>query len=259
MRQRSLWWCSMVMLLWWHSPSEAILGAADVVFDPSNYASNLIQQYEAVQQTINDGIQIANQVKQLEHQLQGLIYQAQNLQANPLRLLEQIQRLWGEYNSLLQNAEGMSYHISTSVTEFEQRYPSVAGTGLGSTIAQMQQASQSQLQQMRLISKTAVKTQSIYEQLCDLQAQNHAALASAQEAVGALQVGQAQAQLQTLTNQQLAQIAEITATQARIQTAKIMKEVQEEEAARESNTRWMAGFGAAGFRGVKEGQGVNLP
>jgi hypothetical protein len=103
-----------------------------------------------------------------------------------------------------------------------------------------------------------VQTQSIYTQLCDFQRQNAQALASAQAATGNLQIQQAQAQQQALTNQQLAMLAEIEAANGRMQAAALMKQTQEEAAAKESNARWIAGFDV-GFRGVKDGRGVPLP
>src|SRR5262245_9279231 len=258
--QRWQRWClCLTILLSCPKGSWGILGVADIVFDPSNYASNLIQQYEALKQTINDGIMIANQAKALEQQAQGLIYQAQNLQANPLKLAAQIAGLWSQYNGVLNTVDGMTYSLNQSASRFGTLYPDLAGSKLGTSMAEISANSAAFLKQIREAGRTAVKSQSVYEQLCTFQQQNDQALQSAQAAVGELQVMQAQAQQQALANQQLGTLAEIEAANGRLQAAWIMKQVQEEEAARASQERWMDGFGTQGFRGVKEGKGVTLP
>jgi conjugal transfer/entry exclusion protein len=159
----------------------------------------------------------------------------------------------------MNTADGLTYRVNQSASKFDALYPSLTGTGLGATMQGMSQQSSALLSQIRVASKTAVRTQSVYEQLCEFQRQNDLALASAQAATGNLQIQQALAQQQALSNEQQATLIAIEAANGRLQAAALMKQVQDEEAARESNARWMAGFGEAGFRGVKEGRGVPLP
>lgn len=212
-------------------------------------------EFNTLKSTVNEATMIEQQAESLKRQIQSLTYQAQNLQRNPLQLLSQIQNLWSRYNDLLNRTTGLTYRLNQSGSQFDTLYTSATA----GRAQDLQQASAALREQMRVASKTAVQTQSIYEQLCDLQAQNQQALASAQDAVGALQVEQALAQQQALSNQQLGTLAAVEAANGRMQAAWMMKQVQEEEAARVSNERWMEGFGAQGFRGVKEGQGVPLP
>jgi len=235
----------------------AILGVGDVaiVYDPSNYASNLIQQAEAIKQTANDAIMIANQAKQLEHEVQGLIYQAQDLVTNPLHQLEQIAGLWDHYNQVLAQVEGMTFALTQSAAQFEAAYP---GT-LGTTGDEIQATAASLLTQIRQESKAAVQSQSVYERLCEQQRLSRLALASAEQAQGNLQVQQANAQLLGIQSEQLAALAQVEAANGRMQATWVMKQTQEEAQGRASQEQWMRGFGAAGFRGVKEGQGVALP
>jgi P-type conjugative transfer protein TrbJ len=241
--------------------SFAILGIADtaVVFDPSNYASNLIQQYEAVKNTIANATMIANQAMQLEHEAQSLVYQAQNLQKNPLQLLEQLRTLWNQYNGVLRDADGLTYALVQSGAKFQATYPDLVGTDAGTTIADISAASSRMLGSIRKASQSAIKSQSIYERLCQQLDAEQQALAAAQTAQGALQIAQAQAQLQGLTNEQLATLAQIEATNGRVTTEWIMKQAADEEAGRARQERWVSGFGAQGFHAIREGQGVPLP
>jgi len=252
-------WCCLGLLLSWSGNSQAFIASGSIVHDPGVAQLQILQNIESVKQTINDGVMLANQAEQIKHQLQGLVYQAQNLQANPLKLLDQITAAWNQYNGLLQTVDGLGYSVTQSVGRFDQQYAGLVGTALGGEVAKIVQASQEWLGQIRQASKQAVTTQSIYDQLCELARQNGLALQAAQSAVGNLQIQQAQAQQQALTNQQLAVLAEMQATLGRVQVTTAMKQVQEEEAGRASQDYWMASYGTQGFHGVKAGKGIDLP
>jgi P-type conjugative transfer protein TrbJ len=248
------------MLLWSVRPGDCLnLIGPEIVFDPSNYASNLIQQFESIKQTIMQGTMIANQAIQIEHEVQSLIYQAQNLQKNPLQLLSQLKSLWNQYNNIMRDAEGLSYSLAQSGAQFTTAYPHLAGTPIGASIADMGAASSRMLASIRAASVTAVKSQSVYERLCQQLDAQQAALDSAQKAQGALQIAQAQAQLAALQSEQLAELAQIEAANGRVQTEWIVKQAQDEAIGRASNARWQETFGAGGFKDVKKGEGVKLP
>ena len=255
------WSILVVILLWWGRPAYGVFGVGDtaVVFDPSNYASNIIQQYEAIKQTIQQGMIIANQVQQLEHEVQALIYQAQNLQKNPLQLLGQLKSLWDQYNGILRDAEGMSYNLAQAGAQFSATYPELAGTQIGTSVADISAASTRMLSSIRGASATAVKSQAVYTRLCQQLDAQQAALASVQNAQGALQAMQGQAQIQALANEQLGMIAQIEAANGRVQTEWIEKQAQDEAIGRASNARWTETFGAQGFKDVKKSEGIALP
>src|SRR5205823_3682636 len=115
------------------------------------------------------------------------------------------------------------------------------------------------LEGIRTASRVSIQSQSVYTRLCVQQAQNQQALASAQTATGALQIGQAQAQIQALTNEQLASIEQITAANGRVEAAYRMMQVQQAEQGRINADHWLEGYGAQGFKGPHQGQGITLP
>jgi type IV secretion system protein TrbJ len=233
--------------------SLAQLGGG-VVFDPSNYAVNLLNQVNTLKSTLQEAQMIANQVKAMEYQLQSLWNEAQNLKANPLQLAGQIQGMWTAYNSLMANAAGLTYNLDQSRVRFETAYPAVASADM-TTITR---SSVAMLESIRNASKTAVASQSIYERLCNELAANNQALTAAQASQGALQIAQAQAQIAALSNEQLATMAQIEAANGRVQTEFVAMQVKDRQDGRAVNERWMQGYGTAGFKGIGQGTGVPL-
>ena len=58
------------------TPAYALFGFGDIVFDPSNYAENVLQAARALEQ-------INNQIQSLQNEAQMLINQARNLASLP--------------------------------------------------------------------------------------------------------------------------------------------------------------------------------
>ena len=67
------------------TPAHALFGFGDIVFDPSNYAENIVQAARALEQ-------INNQIASLQNEAQMLINQARNLASLPYSSLQKIQR-----------------------------------------------------------------------------------------------------------------------------------------------------------------------
>ena len=128
---------SLLFLLSYPKKSDAIWGIGDIVYDPSNYANTLMTEFNTLKSTINEATMIANQIRMIESQIQQVAYAAQNLQANPLTLLDQIQGLWSSYNALMQNAEGLSYILSEAGAKFDYYYPQLKGSGLGMAVGSL--------------------------------------------------------------------------------------------------------------------------
>lgn len=246
---------SLVMCCWLSNSAEAIWGVGDIVHDPQNFQVNLLTQANTLKSTLNEAILIQNQAKSLQYQLQGLWNDGQNLQQNPLKLLAQIQGMWNRYQGLLNTAEGLTYQMDASRARFEAAYPQLPRSNLNIITAE----SAAMLQSIRAASQTAVQTQSVYDRMEQQMQTNQQALNGAQMSVGALQVGQAQAQLTALTNEQLASIAAIEAAGNRVNTEFISMQVKERQDGAALNSKFMEGYGGQGFKKVGQSSGVPLP
>jgi P-type conjugative transfer protein TrbJ len=87
-----------------------------VVYDPSNYAQNVLQAARALQQ-------INNQVTSLQNQTQMLLNQARNLTNLPYSSLQAIDQSIQRTQQLLNQAQRISYDVNRIDQAFQRSYP----------------------------------------------------------------------------------------------------------------------------------------
>jgi P-type conjugative transfer protein TrbJ len=180
-----------------------------VVYDPSNYAQNVLQAARALQQ-------INNQIAQLENQSQSLINQAKHLVSLPYSLVSTITGQIRRTEQLIGEAQRIAYSVSTIDKAFTTNYGAInLNVSQQQIIAQAQQRWQTSLaglqDAMRMqatvvgnipTSRTTVTTLG----------------ASSQSASGALQAIQVNNQLLVQISQQLADLIALQAAHSRAQT-----------------------------------------
>src|SRR5258707_1655092 len=76
-----------------------------VVYDPSNYAQNVLQAARALQQ-------INNQINSLQNQTQMLLNQAKNLTSLPYSSLQTIVQSFARTQQLLNEAQHLAYAVN---------------------------------------------------------------------------------------------------------------------------------------------------
>jgi P-type conjugative transfer protein TrbJ len=175
------------------------------VYDPQNYASNVMQAARALQQ-------IDNQVRSLENQATSLTNQARNLAQLPYTSLQTLQANLSAITSLLQQAQRLAYDVQSAQTLFTTNYTVSPTASQATLIAQANarwQASANAYQQALLLQAGAVSG------LPGAAQQTQALLGVSQGAGGVLQATQAGNQLLALQNQQLASLTALIATQGR--------------------------------------------
>jgi type IV secretion system protein TrbJ len=180
-----------------------------VVYDPSNYAQNVLQAARALQQ-------INNQIAQLENQTQSLINQAKHLVSLPYSLVSTITGQIARTEQLIAQAQRIAYSVSTIDKAFTTNYGAInLNVSQQQMVAQAQQRWQSSVaglqDAMRMqatvvgnipTSRTTVTTLG----------------ASSQSASGALQAIQVNNQLLVQISQQLADLIALQAAHSRAQT-----------------------------------------
>ena len=93
-----------------------------VVYDPSNYAQNVLQAARALQQ-------INNQITGLQNQTQMLLNQARNLASLPYSSRQAIEQSMAQTQQLINQAQRLAYDISEIDQAFQSSYPqSYAGS-----------------------------------------------------------------------------------------------------------------------------------
>ena len=111
---------SIVLTQMMAPPAYAQFGG--VVFDPSNYAQNVMTAARSLQQ-------INNQIQQIENQTQSLINQAKNLASMPYSLVSTITAQIQHTEQLITQAQRIAYNISSIDQAFTSNYGFVVPSG----------------------------------------------------------------------------------------------------------------------------------
>ena len=178
------------------------------VFDPSNYAQNVLTAARELQQ-------VNNQIRQIQNQAQSLLNEAKNLTSLPYSALSQLQASITRTQQLLAQAQGIAYSVSSVDHAFSTTYApasaSMTDQQLITNAAARWQQSVQALQDVLRVQATVVGN------LDTNRVQTSALISSSQGATGALQAAQAGNQLLGLQAQQLADLTAAVAAQGRAQ------------------------------------------
>ncbi|MDU6749661.1 MAG: P-type conjugative transfer protein TrbJ, partial [Bradyrhizobium sp.] len=179
-----------------------------VVFDPNNYAQNVLTAARSLQQ-------INNQVVSLQNQAQMLINQAKNLASLPFSSLLQLEQSIQRTQQLLSQAQRIAYDMGQIDSAFSTTYaPATSGASDQALIANAQARWQNALASFQ----DAMRTQAtVVGNLNTNRIQLSALVTASQGAAGALQASQAGNQLLALQAQQLADLTAVVAAHGRAQ------------------------------------------
>ena len=92
--------------------------SAIIVYDPTNYAQNVLQAARALQQ-------INQQIQSLQNQATSLINEAKNLASLPLDMLQPLQDQIRQTQQLLQQAQRIAYNVQDIERTFAEKYKSI--------------------------------------------------------------------------------------------------------------------------------------
>ena len=179
-----------------------------VVFDPSNYAQNVLTAARALQQ-------INNQITSLQNQAQSLINQARNLASLPYSSLAQLQQSIQRTQQLLSQAQNIAYNVQAIDQAFQQKYSTAS---MSASDAQLVANAQARWQNTRRRpSGRDARSGTVVGNLDTNRTQMSALVGSSQSATGALQATQAGNQLLALQAQQLADLTAVVTANGRAQ------------------------------------------
>jgi len=205
-------------------PAQAL-----VVYDPTNYASNVLQASRALQQ-------INNQIQQIQNQATSLLNEARNLTSLPLSTLSTLQAQIGQTRRLLASAQRIAYDLQDVQTIFASRY---SGTALRGNAAQMVANADARWQDSVGALQDAMRVQAgVVGNLEGTQSSMERLIDASQSATGALQVAQAGNQMLALQAQQLADLTATVAAQGRAQALEAAQAAAVEAESRERFRRF---------------------
>ena len=202
-----------------------------LVYDPSNYAQNVLQAARALQQ-------INNQITSLQNQTQMLLNQAKNLASLPYSSLQAIEQSIARTQQLLSQAQRLGYDISQIDQAFQRSYPqSYAGS---TSSQQLVGDAQTRWQNSLAGYQDAMRVQAgVVQNLDSTRTEIDALVSSSQSATGALQAAQSGNQLVALQTKQLADFTAVMAAIARAQSLEGARNVESEEQAQQQLSRFL--------------------
>ena len=188
------------------TPMLATPAHAIIVFDPSNYAQNVLTAARSLQQ-------ITNQITSLQNEAQMLINQARNLASLPFSSLQQIQQSVQRTQQLLNQARDIAYDVQQIDRMFQQKYGNVS---LSATDQQLVADARSRWQNTVGGLQDAMRVQAgVVGNIDGNRTQMSALVNQSQSATGALQAAQAGNQLLALQSQQLSDLVALISANGR--------------------------------------------
>lgn len=212
------------------APASAQFGG--VVYDPTNYASNVLQAARALEQ-------INNQIQQIQQASTSLINEAKNLASLPTSTLATLQGQVQRTQQLLGQAQRIAYNVQDIQSAFTGRYK---GTALTGNAAQMVANADARWKDSVGAFEDALQVQAgVVANIEGARSSIDALVGASQSAQGALQAAQAGNQLLALQSQQLADLTAAVAAQARAQTLDAARNAATEAEGRERFRRFRKG------------------
>ena len=205
---------------------------AVIVYDPTNYAQNVIQATRALEQ-------INNQIRSLQNQATSLLNDAKNLTTLPLTVLEPLQQQIRQTQQLLNQAQNLAYDVKQIDQEFAQKYKSI---DLNASQKTLVNDARSRWTNSVGAFEDALKVQAgAVGNIEGARSSMNSLVTASQSASGALQAAQAGNQMLALQSQQLADLTAMMASLGRAQSLDAAQKAAAQAQGREQLRRFMGG------------------
>lgn len=210
-------------------PAHAQFGSG-IVYDPTNYAQNVLTAARSLQQ-------INNQIQQIQNQATSLINQARNLANLPLSTLSTLQQQIQQTRQLLSQAQHIAYDVQQIEQAFTARYKAIP---LSKTDTEMVADAQARWETSVGAFEDALRVQAgVVGNIDGARTTMDSLISASQSASGALQASQAGNQLLALQSQQLADLTALIAAQGRAQALEASQRAAAQAQGREQLRRFL--------------------
>lgn len=207
------------------TPAHAI-----IVYDPTNYAQNVLQAARALEQ-------ITNQITSLQNEAQMLINQARNLASLPYSSLQRLQQSVQRTQQLLAQAQNIAFDVQQIDRAFQTTY---GNASLSASDQQLIADARTRWQNTVGGLQDAMRVQATVVGNIDTnRAEMSALIGQSQGATGALQATQAGNQLLALQAQQLADLTAVVAANGRADALSQAERAAAAEQGREQRRRFL--------------------
>ena len=211
-------------------PAHAQFGFGRIVYDPSNYAQNVLTAARTLEQ-------INNQITSLQNEAQMLINQARNLASLPYSSLQQLQQNVQRTQQLLGQAQNIAFEVGQIDQAFQTQYGNVS---LSTTDAQLVADARSRWENTVGGLQDAMRVQAgAVGNIDSNRAEMAALVGQSQGATGALQATQAGNQLLALQSQQLSDLIALISANGRAAALTEAERATAAEQGREQRRRFL--------------------
>jgi len=212
------------------SPMLTTPAHAIIVFDPSNYAQNVLTAARTLEQ-------VTHQITSLQNEAQMLINQAKNLASLPFSALQTLQQNVQKTQQLLSQAQGIAFNVQQIDQMFSQKYGNVS---MSTTDQQLVANARSRWQNTVGGLQDAMRVQAgVVGNIDSNRTQMSALVSQSQSASGALQATQAGNQLLALQSQQLSDLVALLAANGRAGALTEAERTAAAEQGREQRRRFL--------------------
>ena len=200
------------------------------VFDPSNYAQNLLTASRSLEQ-------INHQITALQNQAQSLANEARNLTTLPYSSLQVLQRQLAQTRALIDQAKGVAMRVSDIEAAFQGAF---RPADLSASDAGLVADAKARWGYSVAAFQDALKVQAgVVGNLDGARGELSQLVTASQSASGALQAAQAGNQLLALQSQQLSGLLALLAAQGRAQTREAVQRAAAQVQVREQLRRFL--------------------
>ena len=212
------------------SPAHAQFGFGRIVYDPSNYAQNVLTAARTLEQ-------INNQITSLQNEAQMLINQARNLASLPHSSLQQLQQNVQRTQQLLGQAQNLAFEVGQIDQAFQSQYGNVS---LSATDAQLVADARGRWENTVGGLQDAMRVQAgVVGNIDSNRAEMAALVGQSQGATGALQATQAGNQLLALQSLQLSDLIALISANGRADALTEAERATAAEQGREQRRRFL--------------------
>ena len=201
-----------------------------IVYDPTNYAQNVLTAARTLQQ-------VNQQITQLQNEAQMLINQARNLASLPYSSLQQLQQSVQRTQQLLSQAQGIALNVQQIDRAFQTTYGNASMSASDQAlVTQARERWQNTVGGLQ----DAMRVQAgVVGNIDTNRSEMSALVGQSQGATGALQATQAGNQLLALQAQQLADLTAVVAANGRAQSLSEAERAAAAEQGREQRRRFL--------------------
>lgn len=210
------------------APAHAQFGR--IVYDPTNYAQNVLTAARTLQQ-------VNQQITQLQNEAQMLINQARNLASLPYSAIQQLQQNVQKTQQLLAQAQNIAFDVQKIDQAFQTQY---GNASMSASDQALVAGARDRWQNTVGGLQDAMRVQAgVVGNIDGQRAEMSALIGQSQGATGALQATQAGNQLLALQAQQLSDLTALLAANGRAEALSAAEQAAAAEQGREQRRRFL--------------------